>query len=46
MSVFAPIRINRHNKVGFMDYIRTENENESDESKPAEPVAPADPEVK
>jgi len=48
MSVFAPIRINKSNKVHYTEYIRTENGAKPDEAAPklAEPVNPDQPEAK
>jgi hypothetical protein len=47
MSVFAPTKINR-SSVHHSQYIRTENEDKSDEAdiKPAEQVNPTQPEAK
>jgi len=48
MSVFAPIRINKFNKVHYTEYIRTENEAKPNDAapKPAEPANPDQPEAK
>ena len=44
MSIFAPIKNQEQPKVPNSQYIRTENAPE-EETKPAEPVSPTQPEA-
>jgi len=38
MSIFTPIKINKHNKVDSSEYIRTVNNADDETVKPAEPA--------
>jgi len=46
MSIFTPIKINKHNKVNSSEYIRTTNMADDETAKPAETAAPETTEAK
>lgn len=46
MSIFTPIKINKHNKVDYSEYINKANKADDEVAKPAETTAPETTEAK